>query len=330
MVRFFPMNARMVVAAALSVAACGGSTPAANTTEDPSLGDGAESVASESPEVQKAKDAIGAGDYAKAVQLLEPVVSRTPNDAQAQFYLGVGYEGTSARESAAAAYRRAIESNPSLVDAYVNLSALLLDGENPGESAKVASEGLKKQPDHPDLLTNSALALEQLQKYDESLAAYGRAVDASPSNHELRFAYADLLARSEKPAQARAQLKQVLDGASDARVLAAAGHLLATLGDFAECVAAFDKALAAEKNAQLHVRRGLCRHELKDDQGAQADFESAIAIDADNAPAHYYLGRHLATKDTKKACEHLRAAESAGEGGVAKSAKAALKKAGCK
>ena len=318
-----------VIASLAAFPSCGGASPPAAEPDEPSFDDGAETQ-QPSPKVQEAKDAIGRGEFAKAREILETAVAQSPADGQALFYLGVAYEGVEDPPKAIEAYKKAIASDQQLVDAYVNLSALLLDSENAVASADVAAQGLKIAPKHPDLLTNSALALEAANKTDEALSAYGRAVEASPENHELRFAYADLLARAKKPAQAKAQLKLVLDASSDVRVLAATGHLLATLESFADCVAAYDKALGVDKNPQLLVRRGLCRHELKDEAGAKKDFEAAIEKDPKDAPAHYYLGRHLAVSDKKAACVHLEKAAQLGEGGVAKSAKAAMKRAACK
>ncbi len=317
-----------------SLTGCGGSTPPAQDQDDPSF-DASEgdtgSAEPSSPKVAEGKEAIGAGDFAKAREVLEQAVAATPSDAQAHFYLAVASEGLKDSSKAIESYRRALDADRQLVDAYVNLSALLLDSEDASGSATVASEGLKVAPQHPDLLTNRALALEAMGKRDDALLAYGKAVEAARDNHELRFAYADLLARSGKAAESKGQLKLVVDGASDVRVLAAAGHLLAKLGSYADCVAAYDKALKSEKNSQLLVRRGLCRHELKDDAGALADYKEALKSDPKDAAAHYYLGRHLAESDRKdEACEHLNKAVELGEAGVVSSSKAAVKKFGCK
>jgi hypothetical protein len=61
---------------------------------------------------------------------------------------------------------------------------------------------------------------------------------------------------------------------------------------------------------------------VKDDAGALADYNAALAVDASFAPAHYYLGMHLAKKDKKKALEHLDKAASLAKGeGVGPAAK---------
>ncbi len=313
--------------------ACGGSAPPPEAPEDPSLvdeGDASPSGAQASPKVAEGRQAIGAGDFARARGVLEQAVLEAPGDAQAHFYLAVALEGVQEPDKAAEEYRAAIAADRQLVDAYVNLSALLLDSGAAKESVAVADDGLAIASQHPDLLTNRALALEAEGRLEEALSAYGKAADVASGNHELRFAYADLLARTDKPAQAKAQLKQLIDSSSDARVLAAAGHLLATLGSYAECVSAYGKALETTSEPQLLVRRGLCRHELKDETGARADFEKALAADPKNAPAHYYLGRYYASvKKKQQACAHLQKAAELGEGAVVQSARGAANKLGC-
>jgi tetratricopeptide (TPR) repeat protein len=89
-------------------------------------------------------------------------------------------------------------------------------------------------------------------------------------------------------------LKQVLGAAGSNRpLLASVGRLLGAAGGYADCVAAFDRALAAGDHPELRVRRGVCRHELKDEAGAKSDYEAALKLDPKFPPAHYYLGESL-------------------------------------
>ena len=79
------------------------------------------------------------------------------------------------------------------------------------------------------------------------------------------------------------------------------------MGAFADCAAAFDKAIQLQPAAELHVQRGLCRHELKDDAGAKDDYDKAIKLDGTYAPAWYYLGMHL--RDAGKKADAIKAFE---------------------
>jgi hypothetical protein len=66
----------------------------------------------------------------------------------------------------------------------------------------------------------------------------------------------------------------------------------------------------------------VCKDGKQDAAGAAADYDAALAMDANFAPAHYYYGLSLAAKDKAKALEHLdKAAAGAGEKGIGPEAK---------
>jgi Flp pilus assembly protein TadD len=154
--------------------------------------------------------------------------------------------------------------------------------------------------------------------------AYGAAVEARPGNVELRLAYADLLLASGQSAPALEQVKKAA-GTDDPKLLAATAHLFGRLKAPAECIAALDRALKPQPTAELHTRRGVCRHEAGDDPGAKADFESALKLDPNFAPAHFYLGMHLRTANKKSALEHLKKASELSKGqGMGKAADEAI------
>ena len=125
--------------------------------------------------------------------------------------------------------------------------------------------------------------------------------------------------------RAAEQLKKALDGSKDdAALLVTLGRMLGSAKAFGDCVRALDRAIKIKAtDPEWFVRRGTCKHQLKDDDGEQSDYEAALKIDARFAPAHYYLGlSHLAKKNRLKATVHLeQAMKLGGDGPLAKSAK---------
>ena len=167
---------------------------------------------------------------------------------------------------------------------------------------------------NPQLLTNRAIALAGSGKTDEALDAYKIAVEASPDDLPLRYDYAVLLAKQGDQDAAVGQLREVIKS-SEVAVVGAAANVLGRLKAFAECVAGLDRALKTNESADLYVRRGVCRHGLNDDAGAQQDYEKALKLDPNFAAAHYYLGMHYKTAGKKKqAKEHLTKARDLGKG----------------
>jgi tetratricopeptide (TPR) repeat protein len=327
-----------VSAAALGLGACSGASPGPkHPDDDPSLVEPRpdEAAAASSAKVQAGIDAIQAGDFDKARQVLAEAHAENPKDAQAPFYLGVALEQSKDLPGAIEHYKKALALDPKLIEASQNLSAILLESGDAAGALRVAEGGLQHAPKHPELLLNRALTLEETGDKDGALAAYGAAASVQPDNLELAYAYAEHLAAAGKKEPALAQLKKVTLS-DDPQVLAAAANVFGQLKAFGECIAALDKAIGkVGKNKQaatLHVRRGVCRHELKDDAGAKSDYDAALALDADFAPVHYYLGMHhrAAGKKKEAIAAFQRAAKLAGDQGVGPGARKALEELGAK
>lgn len=286
-------------------AACGGgsSTPPPATADNPPPLDDDDSAAAapapaSSGKVKEGMDAIQAGDFAKAKTVLEEAAKENPKDPQAQYYLGVANEGLGDGKTAAEHYKAAIALDPKLTEASINLSGVLLDLNDAEGSLSVVNAGLKAAPKNPSLLRNKAVALDATGS-KEAVPAFKAAVAAAPNDKEIHYLYAETLARSGDKAAAMTELKGLVS-ADDIAVLASVGRLLGKLKAFDECVSALDNAIAKKDAAELRVDRGLCKHGKKDDKGAAADFEAAVAADAKFAPAHFYLAQNKRDSGDKK------------------------------
>lgn len=299
---------------ALALAACG-SPPPATADNPPPLDEPASQtpkqdavVAPSSELVKQGMDAIQKQDFAAAKKVLADAVAKDPKDPQAAFYYGVAMDGLGDTPGAVTQYKRALELDPKLVEAAVNLSGAQYEQKDAAGALATADQGLKTNPKSPELLVNRALSLEALGKKDEAMAAYGAATKARPDDAQLRITYAEYLAAAGKREDALTELRAV-QNVDDPTLLAALGVRFGRLKAFPDCVAALDKAIKLKASADLHTRRGVCRHDFGDDAGAQSDYDAALKLDANFAPAYYYLGRHLEKKDKKKALEALEKAQ---------------------
>lgn len=297
--------------------------------DDPSPDDAPAGTPSEKPEaapasnadVEKGMAALEKQDFAGAKTILVAARKNDPKDAQAAFYLGIALEGLEDKAGAVKEYRAAIALDPKLPDPAVNASQLLLDENDAASALSIVDTALKSIPKHPDLLLNRAVALEALGKKDEALAAYGQAAAARPNDAALHAAYGGMLSEAGKSKEAIVELKAAIS-TDDPALLASIASVLTKEGAFADCIQAVEKAMAAKKVPALLVRRGICKAGAKDEKGATADYEAALAMDANFAPAHHYFGLLLAPKDKKKALEHLdKAAAAAGDKGIGPEAK---------
>lgn len=283
--------------------ACGNTTPAHSGDDPPPLDEpsgSAPSVEAPSSEaVRQAMDAIQAQDFKRAKELLEPAAAKAPKDPQAAYYLGVALEGLGDLTGAEEQYRRALGLDPKLVDAAVNLSGILLDSKQDGAGAlAVVKAALGVAPKDPRLLMNRAIALELAGDKDGALGAYAEAVEANPDNVDLRLAWAELLAGAGRKDDAKSALEKVVS--DDPKLMVQLAVLFGKIEAFAECVATLDKLIAKKDDAGLRVRRGVCRHGMKDEPGARADYDAAIKLDPAFVPAHYYLGQSFRGEGKKK------------------------------
>jgi superkiller protein 3 len=324
---------------ALSFTACGSSNkPPESANEIVPLDDKSDKTAGPSssagthnptPEVSRAMKALEAKQFAEAKEILTKSVATNSNDVLAHYYLGVACGGLGDNSGATASYKRAIELDKKFAEAYVNLSALQLDLKDASGALATAEAGLKNA-NEADLYLNRAIALEALGKKEESMTAYGAAVQHMPDNLSLRVTFAQLLVGGGKKDEALAQIRHVKES-DDTKLLAIAAIVARQIDAFADCVAILDRAISVKDIAALRVRRGMCREDLKDSAGAKTDYERAIAMDAKFAPAHFYYGVLLQkAKEQKKACAELtQAAELAGAQGIGPQAKKASADLGC-
>ncbi len=280
---------------------CGGPPPApeAPPTEKTTPEPAGDVATASSAKVQEGIDAIQAGDYSAAKAALEEAHTADPKDAQAAFYLGVALQNLDDPEGAMAKYQAALDNDPKLLEAIVNLSGMLLDVKNqPDEALALIEKGLAIDAKNPDLHRNKALALYDKKDVNGALQALTPALELQPDDAELRFMRAGLLAHTKKRDEAIAELQKI--ELADADISGRVANMYRQLKDNAGCVAAFDKAIGFKPSSVLHVKRGLCKKGLKDAAGEKADYEKALELDPNDAFAHMYLGHHLCAAGDKK------------------------------
>lgn len=278
-----------------------------------------------SSELSEGEQAIGAGDFARAETIFAKLSAGEPKNARAHFYLGVAQQNLGKNAEAVQSYQQAVELAPKLAEAWVNLTAAMLDSGDAAGALPVIERGLAQHPDNPGLLYNRALALGAKGPGAETVAAYKAALDADPANVEIKYGYAEALVAAGPKDQAEKVLAELAQSDS-VEVLASIARLYGKLEKFDACISALDKAIAKTQSSELYVGRGLCQHGKKDEEAAFKDFQLAVKADPSYAPAHYYAGMHLKMKGKKAEARAAlkKAQELAGDKGVGKAAQKAL------
>lgn len=279
--------------------ACGGPSTQPGSPADvpPDQTDGAED---DGAAVARGEAAIQAKDFEQARTVFAEIVQRRPDHPKANHYLGVALEGLGDKAGAEKHYRAAIAAAPTLTDAALNLSALLIDAQRFDEAIVVLEASSKKNPKDPALHTNLAYARMGKNDNEGAIKAFRDAL-AIVDNADAHLGLADLLIATDKKAEGIDEAKKAVALAPDnPDILAPAADLFRKAGAADLCVDAFDKAIAKQPAAQLYASRGVCKQANRDTAGAKADYEKAIEVDPNFGPAHYLLGRHLLAVDRNR------------------------------
>ena len=105
-------------------------------------------------------------------------------------------------EASVRAYRQAIDSDPSHVDAWINLALLLHDGRKLNEALRVYMEALDVIGAEAVLLFNLGVLLEDMQRRKEAVQAYEGALRVDPRLADSHYNLSLLYQRLGKPREA--------------------------------------------------------------------------------------------------------------------------------
>lgn len=161
------------------------------------------------------------------------------------------------------------------------------------------------RPDHVDALLLSAGLLDQLGRYELSVAIYKQVPPDHPDYHAAEMGRAEALRRAAKPDAAIEVLEQLAREFEDqASIHVSLGDLLRQQEDYAGAAAAYDRALERlpEDTGSrwfLFYARAICYERLDRWEQAEADFRASLALEPDQPQVLNYLGYSLVEKQTK-------------------------------
>jgi Tfp pilus assembly protein PilF len=248
-----------------------------------------------SGELEKGLAALERGDMVAAKQSYQDMVKKNPKDGDAYHFLGLISEKEGKKETAEKAYRKALELKPELEASSVNLSALLIESERYDDGLAVSRAGLSKHADNASLHMNAAIALAGKGDQPGSAKEFDEAARLAPSDAMTAITYGHWLGVWKQSDAALAKLRSARPLAKeDVGLLASVGHEMRGIGAFADCVPTFDKAIGIRDAAELRTERALCKLGAKDNAGALADLQAAVAKEPSYAPAHFYLAGRMA------------------------------------
>ncbi|WP_424977850.1 tetratricopeptide repeat protein [Leisingera sp. S232] len=161
------------------------------------------------------------------------------------------------------------------------------------------------RPDHVDAILLSASLLDQLGRYELSVATYKQVPADHPDYHAAEMGRAEALRRAAKPDAAIEVLEKLArDFPGQPGVYISLGDLLRQEEDYAAAARAYDKALdkTPEDSSSrwfLYYARGICHERLDQWPQAEADFRASLELDPNRPQVLNYLGYSLVEKSSK-------------------------------
>lgn len=256
------------------------------------------------------------GNPSAALSLLWEAAGLAPKDADIQNRLGEALERIGALDAAVSAYRAAVQARPAFRTASNNLILALVKAGRGEEAVTRARAEVAAAPDDPDRHFTLGLAQSEPDVAGAE-RSFRRVLDLSPGHTLARYNLALVLKRSDRIAEAIAELERVIGRHPRAEAHYTLGVLYMHRGDLDRAAASLRAAIAAQPDyADAYYTLGALLHGRGEARAAAALLRRAIALRPDLTGAHDTLARVLqASGDAAAARQHFEQAQRLREAG---------------
>lgn len=238
------------------------------------------------------------GRHDEAVACLRKALEIEPGLAMAHLNLGNALKAKGDLDGAIVEYRTAVRLRSDNAGAHSNLGGALLErGDLDGAISELRT-ALRLQPDRANAHTNLGHTLQAKGDLDGAIAEFSTALRLQPDDALARTNLASALADKGDLDGAIAEFRMALRSQPDyATAHANLGTALADKGDVDGAITEYHVALRLEPdNANVHNYLGIGLSDKGDVDGAVAEFRTAIRLQPDFADAHRNLAIALQGK----------------------------------
>jgi len=234
--------------------------------------------------ITKAEAAIGRKDFAGAAQICSDYLNDNPDNAAVRFQLGYAYSALGKMHEAEDEYRQAIDLDPKMGVAYLNLGVTLLDSD-PKDAADTLQKAIELMPDQPRPKYALGLALEHQGNDDAAIAQFRAALALNARDFPSQLELARAFLHARKLADAETEFRKALTTEPDS----GAAHL-----GLAQTY--FDQKKTAEasneltqylqtnpKDVDARIQQASILSELGKNEEALAELDHAASIRAESA-----------------------------------------------
>jgi len=131
-------------------------------------------------------EALKTGDSAQAVALYKEAIESNPNEPLLYYKLSRALDKANDIDGEKAALQRAIQLNPNLAEAQIQMGFLAARAGDTGEAEGYFRAAVKATPSQVVAWINLAATLASEAKWDDAKQALGRALEIDPDNEQAR------------------------------------------------------------------------------------------------------------------------------------------------
>ncbi len=225
--------------------------------------------------LDEARRDIDRQDFEAAIAPLQKFLAEKDDFAYAHFQLGYAYTGLQKSKEARDEYERAMQLDPKMPEAALNLGILLLN-EEPAAAVVPLQRAVELLPTQSRPRTLLGLAYEKSSDQKNAAIAYEGALALDPKDTETSLHLAQLYLRQNRAAEAEAKFRAVLSGqpASQPALVGLAQSLeIEKNPEAADAYRSYLKAQPGDAAAREHFIHLLIANEKYDD--ALAEMERA-------------------------------------------------------
>jgi predicted O-linked N-acetylglucosamine transferase (SPINDLY family) len=217
------------------------------------------------------------------------------NDTHTRFAQALALHQTGRLDEAGILYEKIIASDGRHTGALTNLGFICLQRGDREGCIRLLGQSLEIIPNQPAALNVLGMALQDLNRIDQALVSYDRAVALKPDFIEAHYNRGNVLQLLNRLEEALASYDRALSLRPDLiPALGNQGVVLEKLNRPDEALASYDRALALNaSHAELHNNRGNALKNLGRFEEALSSYDRALARRPDYAEAHYNRGNAL-------------------------------------
>ncbi|MEQ1527510.1 MAG: tetratricopeptide repeat protein [Gallionella sp.] len=227
-----------------------------------------------------------------AITAFQQVAELSPNDAGAQFNLGVAFKSAGQLEQAAVSYRHALALRTNYVEALSNLGNVLQDLGQLDEAVLCYRRALSIQPNAVDTHNNLGTVLKDLGQLDEAVVCYRQALRLKPDYADAHYNLGNVYKEMKQLELAVESYQQAVQIKPDfAEAHSNLGSVFQVQWRIDEAQLCYQRAAELKPDvARYHLKLGGVLYALKQIYMAIESYQRALTINPNYAEAHNQLG----------------------------------------